>query len=165
MTGIESPGWRLLTDGGLRRQPDGSELAGWRVSDVSPDNFVQNHLTKMNKPFTRGAGSVVNGNTVKKPSCGYRHPPVCLIYKSDTGCTYGDCCCFRHLVLEGKPNKKSKKMRCERISCYAERLDTDDLRISGSSSEEVYSTERRPIRKYSQDTFLAKHLAAKKNRE
>ena len=41
MTGIESPGYRLFTDGGFKRQPDGSEMAGWRIAAVSLDNFVR----------------------------------------------------------------------------------------------------------------------------
>ena len=40
-TGIESPGWRLLTDGGFERIPDGTDAAGWRIAAVSPDNLVQ----------------------------------------------------------------------------------------------------------------------------
>ena len=41
MTGIDSPSWRLFTDGGFLRQVVGSDLAGWRFAAVSPDNFVQ----------------------------------------------------------------------------------------------------------------------------
>ena len=41
MTGIESPDWRLFTDGGLKRQIDGTEMAGWRIAVVSPENFVR----------------------------------------------------------------------------------------------------------------------------
>ena len=41
MTGIESPGWRLFTDGGSKRQVDGGEFAGWRLAAASPDNFVR----------------------------------------------------------------------------------------------------------------------------
>ena len=41
MTGIESPGWRLFTDGGFKRQDDGPEIAGWGIATVSPDHFVR----------------------------------------------------------------------------------------------------------------------------
>ena len=41
MTGIDSPGWRLLTDGRFKRQPDGSELAGWGNAAVSLDNSAR----------------------------------------------------------------------------------------------------------------------------
>ena len=35
--------------------------------------------------------------------------PVCLNYKSEKGCVYGDKCRFRHVEDYVKPNKKSKK--------------------------------------------------------
>ena len=43
------------------------------------------------------------------PSCNFWHPPVCLNYKSESGCTYGEKCRFRHVDVDGKPSKKSKK--------------------------------------------------------
>ena len=42
-------------------------------------------------------------------SCNYWHPPVCLNYKSETGCAYGKKCRFRHVEIDGQPSKKSKK--------------------------------------------------------
>ena len=39
LTGTESPGWRLFTVGGLRRRIDGTEMVGWGVAIVSPENF------------------------------------------------------------------------------------------------------------------------------
>ena len=62
------------------------------------------------------------------------------------------------LLWRANPTEVEER-RCERISCHTERIDTDELRISASSSEEIHSTERRPIGKHSQDTVLAKHLA------
>ena len=41
MTGIESTGWRLFTDGGCKRNPDGTDAAGWGIAAVSPENIVQ----------------------------------------------------------------------------------------------------------------------------
>ena len=43
------------------------------------------------------------------PSWNFGHPPVCPNYKSESGCTYGDKCIFRHVEAEEKPSKKSKK--------------------------------------------------------
>ena len=40
MTGIESPGWRLFTDGGLKRNPNGTDAAGSGIAALSPDNVV-----------------------------------------------------------------------------------------------------------------------------
>ena len=34
---------------------------------------------------------------------------MCLNYRSEKGCTYGDKCRFRHVEAEGKPSKKSTK--------------------------------------------------------
>ena len=45
------------------------------------------------------------------------------------------------------------------MSCHVEGIGTNELRISGTSSEEVYSTERRTIGKQSQRTILMKHVA------
>ena len=33
----------------------------------------------------------------------------CLNHKSESGCTYGDKCRFRHVEADGQPSKKSKK--------------------------------------------------------
>ena len=41
LTGNESPGWRLFTDVGFKRDADGTELAGWGVAIVSPENFFR----------------------------------------------------------------------------------------------------------------------------
>ena len=48
--------------------------------------------------------------TDKQTSCGFWHPPVCQKYKSETGCTFGNTCFFRHVEAEEKPSKKSKKV-------------------------------------------------------
>ena len=40
MTGIESPGWRLFTDGGFQRNPDGTDPDGWRIAAILPDIFL-----------------------------------------------------------------------------------------------------------------------------
>ena len=37
LTGFESPGWRLFTDGGFKRNIDGTELTCWVVAAVSPE--------------------------------------------------------------------------------------------------------------------------------
>ena len=42
-------------------------------------------------------------------SRGCWHPPVCLNYKSETGCAFGKKCRFRHVEIDGQPNKKSEK--------------------------------------------------------
>ena len=44
-----------------------------------------------------------------EPTCDLWHPPVCLNYKSESGCKYGDRCHFRHTEVDGQQSKKSKK--------------------------------------------------------
>ena len=34
---------------------------------------------------------------------------MCCNYRSESGCTYGEKCKFRHVEADGKPSKKSKK--------------------------------------------------------
>ena len=41
LTGVESPGWRLFTDGGFEHDIDGADMAGWGVAIVSPEKFVR----------------------------------------------------------------------------------------------------------------------------
>ena len=38
-----------------------------------------------------------------------RFPPACLIYKSESGCTYGEKCRFPHVKADVQPSTKSKK--------------------------------------------------------
>ena len=37
------------------------------------------------------------------------HPPVCLFYKSENGCRFGEKCSYAHRQVEEKPSKRSKK--------------------------------------------------------
>ena len=41
LTAIESPGWRPFTNGGVKCNVDGTEMASWGVAVVSPENFVR----------------------------------------------------------------------------------------------------------------------------
>ena len=91
------------------------------------------------------------------PSCNYWHPPVCEGYFSEAGCRKSRNCYFRHVELEEKPNKKSKKGGAKGS------VRKDQLRIPRSSSEEVYFKERRTKRNQSQDSILTLHLAQHKN--
>ena len=44
-----------------------------------------------------------------KSSCGYRHPPVCVSYMSEIGCSYGKRCRYRHINAAETPSNRSKK--------------------------------------------------------
>ena len=52
---------------------------------------------------------ISSGRKCTEPSCNSWHPPVCLNYKSESGCKYGDKCQFRHDEADGEPSKKSRK--------------------------------------------------------
>ena len=41
--------------------------------------------------------------------CEKWHPPVCLFYKSENGCTFGDKCSYAHRQVDEQLSKKSKK--------------------------------------------------------
>ena len=41
LTSVESPDRRLFADGGFKRDIDGTEMAGWGVAIVSPENLVR----------------------------------------------------------------------------------------------------------------------------
>ena len=44
------------------------------------------------------------------PSCRFWHPPVCVNYKSEKGCTHGDKCHFLHVDAEESPTKSQRKV-------------------------------------------------------
>ena len=41
--------------------------------------------------------------------CEKWHPPVCLFYKSENGCRFGEKCSYAHRQVEEQPSKRSKK--------------------------------------------------------
>ena len=41
--------------------------------------------------------------------CEKWHPPVCLFYKSEKGCRFGEKCSYLHRQVEEQPSKRSKK--------------------------------------------------------
>ena len=94
-------------------------VAETKVRDEKDDRLLphliqrQNRLTeKMStkrKILTREVRFCVDTKNCDNPECKFWHPPVCLNYKSEKGCVYAGKCRFRHVEVEGKPNKKSKK--------------------------------------------------------
>ena len=64
-------------------------------------------------PFGKG-GRIACRNFLRRkctnPSCNYGHPPVCLNYKSESGCKYGEKCRFRHAELMGSAVKSWRKV-------------------------------------------------------
>ena len=50
----------------------------------------------------------LKGTRTKSP-CANWHPPECQIYKSESGCKFGDKCSFAHRQVEDQPSEKPKK--------------------------------------------------------
>ena len=108
-----------------------------KVRDEKDDRLLlhtlqwQNRLTEKKATkkniLTREVRFCVDILDCNHPSCKFWHLPVCLNYKSEKGCVYGDKCRFRHTEEYVKPNKKSKKRWCERISCIIEGVYTVGL--------------------------------------
>ena len=47
--------------------------------------------------------------TCTTPFCEKWHPPECLFYKAEKGCTFGEKCYYAHRQVDEQPRKKSKK--------------------------------------------------------
>ena len=87
-----------------------------------PKTERENHLTKKDgKSVDKRNKIPCQCRNCTNPSCSYRHPPECQNYISQIGCRYGKTCFFDMFELAEKPKKKSKKQRCEWISCKLER--------------------------------------------
>ena len=70
--------------------------------------------------------------------CEKWHPPVCLFYKSENGCKFGEKCSYAHRQVDEQPSKRSKKNGDKKCSGYAEKYTTIGLRISGYGAAEVF---------------------------
>ena len=46
--------------------------------------------------------------TCTNPFCDKWHPPVCLFYKSENGCRFGEKCSYAHRQVDEKPCKRSE---------------------------------------------------------
>ena len=42
-------------------------------------------------------------------NCEKWHPPECLLYKTKSGCRFGEKCSFAHRQVDEQPTKRSKK--------------------------------------------------------
>ena len=47
--------------------------------------------------------------TCNNSFCEKWHPPECLLYKSESGCRFGEKCSFAHRQVDTQPTKRSKK--------------------------------------------------------
>ena len=91
-------------------------------------------------------------------TCSYWHLPVGLKYKSESGCTYGEKCRFRHAEVDGHPNKKSKKSGGKgSVALLKESIQLGC--VTRFPSEQIYSTERGKIGIKSHRQILQGHVA------
>ena len=75
------------------------------------------------KKGQRPCKSHLKGNCTH-PSCGCWHSPVCQNYQTESGCTVGDKCLFRHTEADSPPSQKSKQKWWKRIGGLAEKVET-----------------------------------------
>ena len=54
--------------------------------------------------------------------CEKWHPPECLFYKSESGCSIGEKCSYAHRQVEEQPSKRSKKNDDKKCSSHVEGL-------------------------------------------
>ena len=156
---------RLATDARLTEQKDDRPL---------PHQIRRPRLTERERSFqkveateekalqTKGAESREPYRKCYYPSCNYWHPPVCQDYKSETGCTYGNKCFFRHVEAEEKPSNKSKKGGAKGSVALLRSLYKWVVCLK-SLIRETLSTERRKIGIKSRRQILQGHVAPKKN--
>ena len=89
------------------RKDDGQ--ASSSVPKVKHKTDVQSSNSRGASPDKRTRIPCVWGAKCNKSPCGYRHPPVCVCYMSEIGCSYGKRCQYRHFDAEEKHSKRSKK--------------------------------------------------------
>ena len=70
---------------------------------------VKSSTSRDASPATRAKIPCLWVARCERPSCYFRHPPVCREYKCGKRCIYGKSCLYRHADGREKPSKKSKK--------------------------------------------------------
>ena len=96
-----------------------SVFSGRHMDNVQKETHVVSVMTKGERNPQAHQATERNENS-KNPSCKFWYPPVCQNYKSETGCTDGRTCFFRHVEVGKTPSKKVLERWCERISCIIE---------------------------------------------
>ena len=113
---------------GVRACGNGSELHKQKERTSSPapnskatkDGKGKSSDEKDGKSFDKRNKIPCQWRNCTNPSCGYRHPPECQNYISQIGCSYGKICFFDMLSWRKSPTR-SRRKRCEWISCKLER--------------------------------------------
>ena len=85
-----------------------------------------------------------------------------LIYRSESRCTCGEKCRFRHAEVDWQPSKKSEKSGVKgSVALLKESIQLGC--VSRFSSEKIYSTKRRKIGIKSHRRILQGHVVPDKN--
>ena len=99
----------------------------------------------------------------KKPSCKFRHPPVCQNYKSEKGCIHGQKCFFRHVEAEEKPNKRSKKGGAKGSVAILKECTQLVVNLEILIRENLFYVKRECWDRHTHRQILQRHLAPSSN--
>ena len=75
--------------------------------------------------------------------CEKWHPPVCLFYKSENGCRFGEKCSYAHRQVEEQPSKRSKKNGDKSAVAMLKR--TEQPQRTGRPVLDAYSSRTRQL--------------------
>ena len=70
--------------------------------------------------------------------CEKWHPPECLIYKTNSGCRFGETCSHAHRQVDEQPGNRSKKNGDKSAVAMLKSTRQLGLRISGYGAAEVF---------------------------
>ena len=79
------------------------EQASSSAPKVTEHTDVQCSNGRGASPETRARILCLRGAKCKRSSCCCLHPPVCVSFKSESGCRFGKRCQYRHIDAEEKP--------------------------------------------------------------
>ena len=66
------------------------------------------HMVHLERDSEKPRRHHLKGNRMNPLSDNW-HPPICQNYKTESGCTFGENCIFRHNEVDSQPNKKPNK--------------------------------------------------------
>ena len=89
-------------------------------SNPSPNSFMRQNERKPSRTRSPRGKSPIGRmsrwpckdylrGTCNNSFCGKWHPPECLLYKTKSGCRFGEKCSYAHRQVDEQPSKRSKK--------------------------------------------------------
>ena len=76
--------------------------------------------------------------------CEKWHPPECLVYKTKSGCRFGEKCSFAHRLVDEQPTKRSKKNDDKSVVAI---LKNGDWQERGPVTNQSHDRSRQPDKK------------------